>query len=358
MPFTCKPNEADARERLRAFWAGASLGRPALYIVAANRDAEPIPWRGAPAPSLETDLDPAWHAWYHDEALRCNLYLAEAMPGVGFRWGTLLVTVAAFAGGEYGYHSDSTWIKPIPRLWERPIPRFDPHSPLVGKVEACLRACAAVVGDRGYVNPPSMLDGLTTLSSFRTPEQLCYDVVKRPDDVLRWSAALTDIYTAAYEHFYSMLRGLGYGDTSTWLQPMAEGRFEAVQCDFSVMLSPPMYQWLVLPDLQRTCDAMDYALYHLDGTSQLRFLDLLRTVRGLHGIQWNPEPGAGSPVRWIDAFRRIREMGFCLLVGCSSVEEAVALTRALGPDGLMLSLPRFAGPAEAERAVQQIARVC
>lgn len=33
MAFTSKENEAEARERLRAFWAGASPGRPALHAV-------------------------------------------------------------------------------------------------------------------------------------------------------------------------------------------------------------------------------------------------------------------------------------------------------------------------------------
>jgi len=202
-----------------------------------------------------------------------------------------------------------------------------------------------------------MLDGLTTLSLFRTPDQLCYDVIERPDDVRAWSDALTDIYLEAYDHFHRLLQGLGYNDTSTWLSAMAEGPCEAVQCDFAVMLSPAMFARFALPDLQRLTAYFNFSLYHLDGTCQLRFLDLLRTLPRLNGIQWNPDPPAGSPTRWIDALREIRRRQFCLHVWCETVDEAVTLTRELGPDGLLLVLPRFETVSEAEAAIETIEHV-
>ena len=358
MAFSLKSDEQEARERLRAFWYGSSLGRPALYVVADNPDFRASPWTGPEEECKENDLSPEWHAWRAENLLGGTIFLAEAMPGAIIRWGTLLVTVAVLAGGDYEFHSNSAWIKPIPDLWDRPLPRFDPQGPVTQALERCIERVAQVVGNRGFVNPPIMLDGLTTLSGFRTPRQLCYDLLECPDHVRRWSEALTDIYIEAYEHFYRQVTRLGYGDTCTWLQVMAEGRFEAVQCDFGVMLSPAMYERFVMPDLRRVTEYMDYSLYHLDGTCQLRFLDLLRTLPKLNGIQWNPEPGAGSPVLWLDAFREIRKRGFSLYVACDTVDEAVQLTRALGPDGLMLVLPRFKTVAEAEQAIRQIAQSC
>ncbi len=356
MTFRDKSNEAEARDRLRAFWAGSSMGRPALYVVAEKPGVAPEPWPG-PGEAVECkehDFLPAWHAWRAKNQLDTTIYLAEAMPGVIARWGTLLTTVAVLAGADYEFHSNSAWVKPLPDLWERPLPVFRPQHPSVKTMEACLLAIADVVRDRGFVSPPIMLDGLTVLSQFRTPPQLCMDVVERPEQVRRWSDALTTLYIDAYEHFYRMLKGMGYGDTCTWLQVMAEGRFEAVQCDFAVMLSPGMFARYTIPDLRRLTEYLDYSLYHLDGTCQMRFLDLLRTLPRLNGIQWNPEPPAGSPVKWLDAFREIRKRGFCLYVSCETVDEAVCITRELGPDGLMLVLPRFATLAEAEQAITAI----
>ena len=192
-----------------------------------------------------------------------------------------------------------------------------------------------------------MLDALTTMSRFRGTEQLCMDLVDRPADVVRWSRGLTELYNAVYGHFHRLLTAWGFGDTSTWLNVMAEGRFEAVQCDFAVTLSPAMFADFVLPDLRAMVG-------HLDGVEQMRFLDLLRQCEGLHGIQWNPQTKAGSPGRRLDDLRRVRRQGFCLYAGCDSMDEAAAVTRALGPDGLFLVLPPFDSRREAERAVLRL----
>jgi len=358
MPFTCKQNEEEARERLRAFWAGASLGRPALHVVVQHPA-----WRNAPvaqseAPSVVNDWSPDWHARRAASVLDNTEFLAEAMPGATLRFGALLTVLAVLAGGDYAYHSDSAWIRPLPGIWERSLPSFCPSSAPVRGLERCLRAMADIVGTRGFVNPPVLLDGLTTMSGFRTPEQLCIDILERPGDVRRWSTALTDLYIASYQHFYELVRRWGYGDTTTWLCAMAEGPLEAVQCDFAVMLSPRMFETFVLPDLARTVEAFEYSLYHLDGTVQLRFIGLLATIPGLKGIQWNPEPGAGSPVLWLDALRDIRRHGWCLHVHCPSVADGVRLAEELGPDGLLLVLPPFDTRAEAEAAIVAIARAC
>ena len=134
---------------------------------------------------------------------------------------------------------------------------------------------------------------------------------------------------------------------------------ESVQCDFAVMLSPTMFDQFVMPDLWRATEYFDFSMYHLDGTGQMRFLDLLRTLPKLNGIQWNPEPPAGSPALWVEAFREIRQRGFCLHIHCPSVDEAVQITKALGPDGLLLVLQqRFKTEAEAEAAIRRIERSC
>jgi len=152
---------------------------------------------------------------------------------------------------------------------------------------------------------------------------------------------------------------LGYGDTCSWLEAMAEGRMEPIECDFSVMLSPDMFAEFVLPDLRRQTEYFDYSLYHLDGACQMRFFDLLKTLPKLNGFQWNPLESNGSPVLWLDAFREIRKHNFSLYVICENVDEAVQITRELGPDGLLLQLlPWFSLEAEAEDAIRKIEKVC
>ena len=353
MGYSAKSNEREARERLRAFWARSSLGRPALSVPVANPAVREEKWPGPELTPKQRDLLPEWHAWQHGAWNQPEILLAETMPAHHVAWGSFLTTLACFAGGDYEYH-DSAWIQEIPDLWQRPLPRFDPNSPLARTLDACYDAAKTAAAGRGFVTPPLMMDGLSTLAMFRSAERLCMDMVDRPDTVKAWSAALNTLYIDIYEHYYQRL---GFRESLCFFGPMAEGRSEGVQCDFAVTLSPAMYEEFVLPDLRRVTDYFDFSLYHLDGTCQMRFIDLLRRCPKLTGIQWNPETTARNPLEWFDAFGEIRRRDFCLMIW-ASVDEAVAITRELGPDGLFLCLPRFETVAEAETAIRRIEAVC
>jgi hypothetical protein len=298
-----------------------------------------------------------WQIHMNEEELRGTVYLAEAMPFSQFRHGSALPFLAVLAGGDYEYH-DSSWIKPMPDVLDRPLPRFDQAHPQIRAAEAILKRLADAVGRRAYVNAPPLLDAMTTLSMFRTAEQLAVDLIERPDEVLAWNAAGTDLYIATCRHFHRFLSDLGYGETSSWLSDMAEGAMEAVQCDFAVMLSPAMFKRFVLPDLRRTTEALDYSLYHLDGVCQMRFLDQLRSCPKLNGIQWNPEPGVGSPSKSLAELKEIQRRGFCLHLGCWNPKEAAFLAKELSPDGLLLWMGKFETEAEALAAIELVEKAC
>jgi hypothetical protein len=352
MPYTLKPHDDEARARLRAFWAGGSLGRPALQVfVDAHKPAGV--WPGPAWSAKERDLEPAWHTWATRDALGRVGFLAEAMPAFHVGWGSFLTTLAVVAGGDYTYH-DSAWILPIADLYDRPLPVFDPAHPVVQRIDACFDAVIEAVGDAGFVTPPLMMDGLSTLSMFREADVLCLEMLDRPEEVRAWASALNTLYIDIYEHYY---RRIGAGASWCFFGPVAEGRSEGVQCDFAVNLSPAMYADFVIPDLRRVTDYLDFSLYHLDGVCQLRFLDQLAALPGLTGIQWNPETTAGAPTDWIDAFREIRRRGLCLMIG-TGVDQAIAVTKALGPDGLFFALPTFASDAEARAAIAAIQAAC
>ena len=183
-----------------------------------------------------------------------------------------------------------------------------------------------------------MLDSLTTLSMLREPENLCMDLLDRPQDVKRVVAHLDQMAIRTHQAFWQTLTELGHAQSITWAGIYAPGKAEMVMCDFGVMLSPATYEEFALPSLRRMTEYFDYSCYHLDGTEQTRFLDLLCSLPRLRAIQWNPQPGAPSPIHWLDFYREVRRRKRSLWIRANSAEEAVALTQALGPDGLMLSV--------------------
>ena len=85
----------------------------------------------------------------------------------------------------------------------------------------------------------------------------------------------------------------------------------------------------------------DYALWHLDGTQEIRHLDAICSVPNIRAIQWISEK-RGSQLEYLDLFRRIRQLGRSLTLNVEDADEAVALTKALGKDGLAFNL--WGGP--------------
>jgi hypothetical protein len=346
------PGREDSRQRLRAFWAGESCDdSPALGIQVRLGDSGPSA-KLASLPAKERDWLPEWQVEQYRATARNTRYLGELFPGHHAVMARFLALPAVLAGGDYDEDPDNVWIREDPRVFDQEPPAFDPAHPRMRSLEQCYDALKGAVAATDFVTPPLMLDGLTTLSMLMGCDRLCEAIVDKPSRVQAWAGALNDLYMGCYEHIY---RRLGYGRSLCFFGPMAEGRSEGVQCDFSVMLSPEMFQRFVLPDLRRVTDYMDYSLYHLDGTCQMRFLDLLRQCPKLNGIQWNPEPMAGSPLQWLDALREIRRRKFSLYLFCS-VDDAVALVREFGPEGLYLQLPAFNSLADAEAALRKFGR--
>ena len=332
---SAKSDFLQAKDRVEAWWAGSSLGRPAVICRIAKGDAPPRPTDERSR--AQRDLDPEWHLAQAQWLLDAHEFPAETMPGIYPVHADSLAIPAVFAGAELEYHPDTTWIKPIADIYRRDLGEFSTDDPVFVILDRVLRLMGERLGRRGLLSGLPLMDGVTTLSLFRTPQALCVDVVDRPEDVKRVSRKLNEIAIAAYEAFFATLTALGHPQTITWCDIYAPGKCEMVQCDFALMLSPEMFERFVMPELRLLTGYMDYSCYHLDGTGQTRFLDQLCTLEAIAAIQWNPEPPAPPPLEWLDFYREVRRRGRSLWIACDA-ETAVGLTRELGPDGLMLSV--------------------
>jgi hypothetical protein len=120
------------------------------------------------------------------------------------------------------------------------------------------------------------------------------------------------------------------------------------------MISAADFDRFVMPYLEKATAWLDCSLYHLDGMDQLRHLDSLASLPGLNGIQVNPEPGRESPLEWLPELRDMRKRGLSVYTICKSGDEAVALTRELGPDGLFIRIDGVQDEAEAESIVEKV----
>jgi len=339
-------HDSEVDQRTLRFWNGESTDRPALHITANDATAQSPTWPGPDLDRKQLDLNPDWQRYLARHAAATVVHYAEAVPACQVSWGSMLVTLAVLAGGDYEYH-ESAWMLPIDDLYDQPTPTFDPQSDKARQLTACFDAIKDEVGAQRLVVPPLLTDGFTTLSGFRGPDVLAMDLIEQPEQVERWAEALTTMFIEVYEYYYQRL---GYGRAVCFGGPVAPGRSEAVQCDYGVMLSPAMYEQFVLPGLRRMTDYFDYTLYHMDGVEQMRFLDLLCQCPGLNGIQWNPQVAFADPLSRIDDLKEIRQRGLCLMINCQTAEQAQRLADILGPQGLFIRLGRFDSRDQAEAA--------
>lgn len=360
--YRLKTDEAAARGRWAAYWAGKPLDRPLLTVTCCNPAYTAPPARPPRDPKL-ADLDPQRGADAAD-AIESRLYLADAMPGLIYPFGSTIALLPHLLGAGYSYESGSAWVEPMPERVYDLQPRFDPEHPTVRILDEGLRRAADRLAGRGYLQPPPLgVDGLTALSLLRGQARMCVDLVEEPERVEDWLAACGTLFLDLARHFDELVASLGYHGRSSWLHCWAPGTFEALQCDAAVSISPAMFRRFAMPDLQRQSGHFEHCLYHLDGTSQLRFLPELRRLPRLHGIQWNPEPPANriEDPRWIAEYKRIRDLGFALHFNhweSRTVDQVVAVVKALGPHGLSFALPVFATPAEAEAAIRAVEAAC
>jgi 5-methyltetrahydrofolate--homocysteine methyltransferase len=111
-----------------------------------------------------------------------------------------------------------------------------------------------------------------------------------------------------------------------------------LQCDFSAMISPRMFEEFVLPYLWEQCERLDYSVYHLDGVEAIKHLDLILSIPKLTALQWTAganEPGAGA-AEWFEIYRRARKAGKSLLLLDVDGKDVPRLVEELGPEGLLI----------------------
>jgi 5-methyltetrahydrofolate--homocysteine methyltransferase len=128
-----------------------------------------------------------------------------------------------------------------------------------------------------------------------------------------------------------------------------------MQCDFSYMISPQMFERFVMPDLVACCDHLENGFFHLDGRGEIPHLDLLLSIKRLRGIQWIPGDGSPTPDQWTDLLKRIIAGGKLCQVFVSA-EGARNIVRTVGGKGFLIAVQDEMRAEEAEAFLKLLAR--
>ena len=175
-----RPEFEQVQQRFEAWWAGSSIGgRPLLAPVQISREGAP------PEPLYDTprevrERDPRIQVHYISWGLDAFHLGGDTVPSAVPFYASDMMLPAALVGAGAEYSPRTTWVQPMPDVFERSLPEFSCEHEVIRMLQGHLRALAAALGDRALLGAPAMLDSLTTLSMLREPENLCMDLLDRP----------------------------------------------------------------------------------------------------------------------------------------------------------------------------------
>jgi hypothetical protein len=260
--------------------------------------------------------------------------------------------VAAFLGSPVDASTGTTWFYPSGVSLENADLVYSTENPWWRRVEAVTRSGLVRWGGCAVIGHTDLGGNLDILASLRGTQQLLLDLYDAPQHVERLLAQITRLWLQYYEAFYDLVAQSNRG-TSCWAPLWFPGKGYMLQSDFAYMISPAMFERLVMPDLTACCDALDYAFYHLDGKGQIKHLNMLLSIERLRGIQWVPGDGAPPPEQWLPLLKRIRDAGKLCQVYVT-LEGALTIARELGGNGFAFCIGDGDYPtAEVAEAVRE-----
>ncbi len=333
MPKFFEFSDADwarTEQTWRAWWQG-ELDRPLVFVEARHPGAVEPDYT-----DFVTQFPPEMPAHQVIDFFQANLaslhlygdafpkWWPNAGPGV----------MAAFLGAELEYAPGTTWFKTldVPGVAALRLAYQDENF-WWQRIQALTREACGRWGGQVVIGHTDLGGTLDILASLRGSQQLLTDLYDTPAEIER----LRDEVDRLWLDYYAALLGLvcdTQRGTSGWSPLWAPGTTYMLQCDFSYMISPKMFERFVMPSLAACCEALDYAFYHLDGKGEIPHLDQLLSLERLRGIQWIPGDGAPPPEEWLPLLKRIRDGGkLCQLF--VTREGALKIARALGGRGFL-----------------------
>ena len=353
-----KDNWDEAYARLMAWWAGDGLDRP-IVVTSHRRPGAPKfqPTRDPGSPEAR-DLNEEYRLEANRYYLENRWFPAESAPYAGTQYASALGMLAAMVGARISYTPDTgtAWIQEEADVYDRPLAEFDPACPPYAFALRMLQRNHEAFGYDAILSTNDMLDPLTTLSMMRGAAGLCIDLLERPEAVTRWCDRAGELFVKIVTGLRQARAALGRSEHFNWTQHWAPGHVEALQCDFSAMLSPAMFRRFVLPEIERQAAIYDYALWHLDGEQEIVHLDDICSVPRIRAIQWVDGRKLG-PLNYIDLFRKVRRLGRPLTLSVRSADEAVEVARRVGKDGLSFTLAWAPTEKELEDMLRRLKEV-
>jgi hypothetical protein len=348
-----KDNWEEAFENMMAWWHGESIKRPVILNSIRRQNANSFMPSSDPGTKELRDLDEQYQFEKNFYDVVSRIFTAESVPAVRTRFASQIGMMAGMAGAEIKYDDRTAWVEQDNKLYEKPLPEFSADYIPYRITVNLMHRHAEYYGYDCIIGSDAMMDPITILSMMRGVENLCLDLYDRPETVKQWLDRLSDIRYKIAEGYRKARKSHGRAEEINWTNVWAPGEMDALECDFSTMISPEMFNEFIMPEIEYEASYYDYCLWHLDGLDEIKHLESICSVEKITAVQWEADRQDG-PLNYIDLFKKIRSYGRSLLVRCSSPDEAVEFTKALGKDGLAMIVGGIATESDMESFLKKL----
>ena len=297
------------RESARLWWQG-QLGRPLIQVRLSNadplRDEPDIPFHDFTSfYDLSVSAERIIDRWDYD--LSATRFYGDAFPHVRPNFGPGVI--AAFMGAVLENGLETVWFHPLEDVQLKELTfKYQTDSIWFNRIIELIRACDVRWGGMVQIGLTDLGGNLDILSSFRTPEQLIYDIIDSPEEVERLLWEAHDAWWRYADAFNDEARNFNPGYTC-WTPLYSEDPYYMLQCDFCYMIGPDMFERFVRPELAATVKRLGNAFYHMDGIGQIPHLEYLLSIEALKGIQWVPGDGRPDVAHWPEIYCKIQSAG-------------------------------------------------
>jgi 5-methyltetrahydrofolate--homocysteine methyltransferase len=243
--------------------------------------------------------------------------------------------LAGFLGAQVHFAPDTVWFEPPEQSAIANLQIIPPEDNFWWKrAQELTQLAVSRWQGQVAVGHIDLGGNLDVLASLLSTQQLLFSLYDHAEDVLRLSSQVTKLWLGCYARLHDIIQPGGRG-TTPWAPIWSPERCYMLQSDFAYMISPPMFEHFVMPDLYTCCQELDHAFYHLDGKGQIAHLDLLLSIERLRGIQWIPGEGQPPPEEWLPLLKRILDSGkLCQLY--VTAQGARQIVSELGGKGFAL----------------------
>lgn len=246
----------------------------------------------------------------------------------------------AFLGCPINFKEQTVWYYPIADDPEKvDCLEFDKNGFYWNWTREALAYLSEKARGRYVVTMPDLVEGVDILSELFGTQDMLLHLMDCPEAVHRLLDQLDDLYFEAYDELAEIIQSPEGEVPFMFFNCWGPGRTAKLQCDFSAMISPAMFDEFVLPRLRRQCRRLDYSVYHLDGPDAICHIDSILSIPELTALQW--EPGAGNPntadpVWWKPVWEKVYAAGKSALLLGASRDLVEAFVKEFGQAGTLV----------------------